>query len=1197
MSKRTPIIDMQSLIKFYVEQLYLSPLNKDENLELEVKFATRGVYKISRIDYNNAIQRLLSNGFTISKPQNMLRIFNVIHNTTTGERNVANIRTEINGMGNISKYCKTNVITEDMTPIFQQKNNISDGETMIYPINNDDFNFRTALTIEKLYYTDNSRVKNMLDTWSNNKKTFRYISRNTLTHDDYPFNIDVSIVKKSKEHHKKPVAFHTFIESNTLKSLEHYEIEIEFNNDKIIELIKKHELLQTIKSSPSTSPSPSDNEKSIKMMTALLNKKIKKAIRYILSGLQETNYPISYPEMNAVIQDYMKVLWQENYKEDTKILPRNFIGPSQYTLQMQNIIPLDENINVANIRNNYTVTEKADGDRKLLFINNSGKLYLITTNMNVQFTGAKTDNTELFNTLIDGEHILYNKKREFINLYAAFDIYYINNKDVRTLEFTAAEMKTQNYRLVQLTLAIKNLHEYSIINKGKSPITLKVKTFYLGTPQKSIFTACNSILQKEVDGLFDYETDGLIFTPASFGVGSESIGKTTNMPTKTTWVSSFKWKPVEYNTIDFLVSFKKNDDGQDFIGNIFQNGTNMSSGSQIRQYKTAILRVGYDEKKHGYINPCQNIINAEYSILNDSHERSTYKPVQFYPSNPTDMEAGICNILLENGPSNNKIMKTIEGDIIEDNMIVEFRYVKEKDKYWRWLPLRVRYDKTADLRTTGRNFGNAYHVANSNWHTIHHPITNDMIRTGTGIPENIVDEEVYYNVKSGDSLTKGLREFHNMYVKDKLIKETSARGNTLIDLAVGKGGDLPKWRRANLSFVFGVDISPDNIQNRIDGACARYLNNKKKFKTMHNALFVTGNSAHNIRNTTGIRTFKGKQITNAVFGKGAKDIVELGQGVYDNYGIGKDGFDICSIQFAIHYMFENKNTLHNFLRNVSETTKVGGYFIGTSYDGTQIFQMLSDKNVGEEETLYFNQQKMWSITKEYEQETFYDDERSLGYAINVFQESINKSAREYLVNYEYLTRMISNYGFEPITDKEAKQLNMNNAIGSFKSLYNTLEKDAKHHKYLQKLFEKSLHMSEGEKKISFLNKYFIYKKIRNVDAEAIAKNFIGLSLAENTTDPASVLGSDPASDPAVDPASVPALDPASVPAPLLASSVPITSPQTSVVGDDKAITPTPSLPGDSAPISIAAPTAAPTPIKLKIKKKRLTKKKINKEKQ
>ena len=1173
MSNPNPI-DMQTLIEFYVEQLYLSPHDKDENLELEVKFATRGIHKISRIEYNNAIQRLVSNGFEISNPKNILRIFNEVRNMTTGVKNISNIRTEISGMGNISKYCKSNELTDDMNAIFQQKNNISDNETKIYPVNNDEFNFRTSLTIEKNFYPENISVKNILETWKENKKTFRYISRNTLSHNDFPFNVDVSIVKKSKENKKYAIPVHNFVDSNTLLSLEHYEIEIEFDNDRIKNIIREM-VSSSTSSTEKKEVSVSENVKIIKTITSLLNNKVKKVIRYILSGLQETNYPISYTEMNTVIQEYMKVLWKESYKENTKILPRNFIGPSQYTLHMQNILPIDENVNVPNIRDNYTVTEKADGDRKLLFINKTGKLYLITTNMNVQFTGAKTDNKELFDTLLDGEHILYNKKNEFINLYAAFDIYYINNKDLRTLEFTSSEMKTKNYRLVQLTLAIKNLNEYSVIKKGKSPINIKVKTFYLGTPKKSIFIACNTILQKEQDGLFDYETDGLIFTPASFGVGTGEVGKTTNLPTKTTWESSFKWKPVEYNTIDFLVTLKKNDDGQDYVGNIFQNGTNTSSANQIMQYKTAILRVGFDEKKHGYINPCQNIIDDNYTVLNDRDERSSYRPVQFYPSNPTDMEAGICNIMLHTGPSNNKIMKTIEGDIIEDNMIVEFRYVTENDKYWRWQPLRVRYDKTADLRTTGRNFGNAYHVANSNWQTIHKPITNEMIRTGTGIPENIVDEEVYYNVKSGDSLTKGLRDFHNMYVKNKLIKETTTRGNTLIDLAVGKAGDLPKWRHANISFVFGIDISPDNIQNRIDGACARYLNNKKKFKSMHKALFVTGNSSYNIRNTTGIKTFKGKQITNAVFGKGAKDVTELGKGVYNSYGIGKDGFDICSIQFAIHYMFENKNTFHNFLRNVSETTKVGGYFIGTSYDGKKIFQMLSDKKKGESETLYQKKQKIWSVTKEYDNENFEDDDSSLGYAITVFQESINKSAREYLVNYDYLTRMLTNYGFEKINDSEAKQLNFPGSIGSFKSLYSKLENEAKRNKRIESTFEKALTMTESEKKISFLNNYFIYKKIRNVDAETITNNFIGIASQLNDGAPTNLVDGDTQA--------------VNTTVPRIATELP----RTHTSNEAPASTAAPAeLTTESAvedPTTVTKP-----PVKITIKKKKLTRKKTNK---
>ena len=107
-----------------------------------------------------------------------------------------------------------------------------------------------------------------------------------------------------------------------------------------------------------------------------------------------------------------------------------------------------------------------------------------------------------------------------------------------------------------------------------------------------------------------------------------------------------------------------------------------------------------------------------------------------------------------------------------------------------------------------------------------------------------------------------------------------------------------------------------------------------------------GNSSVNIRDTNAIYSDKGKQITRAVFGRGAKDIKELGKGVHEQYGVASEGFNICSIQFAIHYMFESQLSLHNFLRNVSETTKMGGYFIGTSYDGTAIFRMLAGKKQG-----------------------------------------------------------------------------------------------------------------------------------------------------------------------------------------------------------------------------------------------------------
>ena len=90
-------------------------------------------------------------------------------------------------------------------------------------------------------------------------------------------------------------------------------------------------------------------------------------------------------------------------------------------------------------------------------------------------------------------------------------------------------------------------------------------------------------------------------------------------------------------------------------------------------------------------------------------------------------------------------MMTEENEYFEDDMIVEFKYVMDNDDGWKWVPLRVRYDKTSELRAGMKNYGNAYHVANNNWHSIHQQITETMISTGENLPEYEHNDDVYYN--------------------------------------------------------------------------------------------------------------------------------------------------------------------------------------------------------------------------------------------------------------------------------------------------------------------------------------------------------------------------------------------------------------------------------------------------------------------
>ena len=233
------------------------------------------------------------------------------------------------------------------------------------------------------------------------------------------------------------------------------------------------------------------------------------------------------------------------------------------------------------------------------------------------------------------------------------------------------------------------------------------------------------------------------------------------------------------------------------------------------------------------MNPCQDIIDDNIIIRNP---KETYKPAAFYPTNPSDDEAHICNIKLVKDRNGTYQMMTEDGEVFTDKTIVEFKYIMENKSRWRWVPIRVRYDKTALYLAGETVYGNDYEVANNNWKTIHEPVTEEMLITGEGIPTDI-DSSVYYN-KGKKSNTQAMRDFHNKYVKNKLIASVSKPGKTLIDFAVGKAGDIAKWRSSKLSFILGIDVSEDNIENKQDGACVRFIEDHNKFKTDMRALFI-----------------------------------------------------------------------------------------------------------------------------------------------------------------------------------------------------------------------------------------------------------------------------------------------------------------------------------------------------------------------
>ena len=75
-------------------------------------------------------------------------------------------------------------------------------------------------------------------------------------------------------------------------------------------------------------------------------------------------------------------------------------------------------------------------------------------------------------------------------------------------------------------------------------------------------------------------------------------------------------------------------------------------------------------------------------------------------------------------------------------------------------------------------------------------------------------------------------------------------------------------------------------------------------------------------------------------------------------------------------------------------------------------------------------------------------------------------------------------------------MNLPSGLGSFKQLYGLMEQEMRRNPDARSEYGTANRMSNGEKRISFLNQYFIYKKERQVDANKIAQMIMNKDKSE-----------------------------------------------------------------------------------------------------
>lgn len=198
-----------------------------------------------------------------------------------------------------------------------------------------------------------------------------------------------------------------------------------------------------------------------------------------------------------------------------------------------------------------------------------------------------------------------------------------------------------------------------------------------------------------------------------------------------------------------------------------------------------------------------------------------------------------------------------------------------------------------------------------------HPTTNSETSEG-GLAA--VVQGHYNNISNGGLQERdGSRILYmrncNNWIKSMLIQKYIAKRKEdmpedapfhVLDLGSGKGGDLLKWKKADISYLICADIAATSLKH----AEERYQEIKER---------------HRRQRDPG-RIFQAEFIAADCTRVRLKELFK-----YPNMKL-----DLVSCQFAFHYSFESLSQARCMLRNAAECLVPGGFFIGTTPDANEL---------------------------------------------------------------------------------------------------------------------------------------------------------------------------------------------------------------------------------------------------------------------
>ena len=198
------------------------------------------------------------------------------------------------------------------------------------------------------------------------------------------------------------------------------------------------------------------------------------------------------------------------------------------------------------------------------------------------------------------------------------------------------------------------------------------------------------------------------------------------------------------------------------------------------------------------------------------------------------------------------------------------------------------------------------------------------------------------------SQIKGLRSLNN-WVKSTLIQKFSRPSSDnhvqelcVLDLACGKGGDLGKWEKAPQ--VPGLYVGCDIAAVSVEQARERWAETLRRNQGRHRR-GVGMRAEFYVWDCFG-RSVGGIPVVREV-GFDPRAGLGGGSGVVVPGGVGRGGFDVVSMMFALHYSFESEILVRGMLGNVAGALKRGGRFIGVMPNSDVISAMVKRGLMGE----------------------------------------------------------------------------------------------------------------------------------------------------------------------------------------------------------------------------------------------------------